>query len=365
MQMHSRVWIFLSILFITGCGPSSSGGKGNAAGIEPGKSYETIRCKKSPAHTYAIYLPSAYKPGSLLPVILAFDPDGSGMLPVSLYKDLAEKYGFILIGSNDSRNGQDSHQTEEIISALLQEATGRYGADPNRIYCTGFSGGSRVAALIAFYRGGIKGVTGCGAGFPSIQAPVNHLADYYGMVGDQDFNYVEMADLAIQFSRQPFRSTLQIFHGPHAWPPAIAYEASIRWHWTNAMHDGLIPQEPFMISETEKEVQENSQALQSIDTLVLEQERRRHQFYAESMQEKPVSWWKQEITKLEHPAHPADSLLDKRLLSHIGILAYSFSNKALAAGNKAELTRMIGVYELVEPENSYIPKLKEQLNQLP
>ena len=120
-----------------------------------------------------------------------------------------------------------------------------------------------------------------------------------------------------------------------------------------------------MISETEKEVQENSQALQSIDTLVLEQERRRHQFYAESMQEKPVSWWKQEITKLEHPAHPADSLLDKRLLSHIGILAYSFSNKALAAGNKAELTRMIGVYELVEPENSYIPKLKEQLNQLP
>lgn len=363
--MNLRFLILIAITFFTSCGSSTSGGKGIGAGIETGKTYENIRCRKSNDYSYAIYLPSTYRSEVSLPVFLAFDPGSSGIKPVTLYKDLAEKYGFILIGSNDSRNGQDAHQTEQILVVLLNEVENRYAADPARIYCTGFSGGSRVSSLIAFYRGGIKGVTGCGAGFPSISAPISSGADYYGLVGDQDFNYLEMVNLANQFSSQPLRSTLRIFHGPHAWPPAGDFEASVRWHWTNAMKDGMIPQEPFMISETEKEVQKNQAVLHTIDLNELEKERQRQLFYSEAMQGKTVSWWRQEKEKLDHPSNPADSLLNKRLISYLGIIAYTYSNQALSSKNKAELTRMIGIYEQVDPVNRYISTLKEQLEQLP
>ncbi|MBN1197948.1 MAG: hypothetical protein JXA23_01260 [Bacteroidales bacterium] len=363
--MHPRLWILIILTLFTSCGSSTSGGKGKSAGIDTGKACENVRCRKSPGFSYAIYLPSTYRHGVSLPLFLAFDPEGSGIRPVDLYKNLAEKYGFILIGSNDSRNGQDAHQTEQILIALLNESASRYATDPGRIYCTGFSGGSRVASLVAFFRGGIKGVTGCGAGFPSISARISSPADYYGLVGDQDFNYLEMVDLANQFSKQPLRSTLHIFHGTHAWPPPEDFEASVRWHWSNAMKDGMIPEEPSMMSETEKEVQKNQGVLKAIDLSELEKERKRQLFYSEAMQEKTVSWWRQEKEKLDHPSNPSDSLLNKRLVSYLGIIAYTYSNQALATRNKAELERMIGIYRQIEPDNKYIATLNEKLEQLP
>ena len=34
---------------------------------------------------------------------LCFDAHGKGLLPVELYKDEAEKYGYIVVGSNNSK----------------------------------------------------------------------------------------------------------------------------------------------------------------------------------------------------------------------------------------------------------------------
>ena len=39
------------------------------------------------------------------PIIYFFDPHGVGNLPLILYKDLAEKYGFIIAGTYNSKNG--------------------------------------------------------------------------------------------------------------------------------------------------------------------------------------------------------------------------------------------------------------------
>ncbi len=363
--MRPRLWILLSIIVLTGCGSSPPGESHQKVGVLPGKVYEDITCREYPAHSYAIYLPSTYIPGDSLPIFLAFDPAGSGATPVNLYKDIAEKYRFILIGSNNSRNGQGADQTQQIIAILLSEIGKRYSIDPDRVYCTGFSGGSRVSSLMAFYGGGIKGVIGCGAGLPSTSTPLCFPTDYYGIVGDQDFNYMEMVGLATALSNQNLRSTLHIFHGPHAWPPAEVFEAAVEWHWSNAMNDGMISPDQTIQVASQKDIQENSSMLKAIDLNALEKERELQQHYAESIQRENLAWWQNEAKKLEHPSNPADTLLNKRLMSYMSIMAYTYSNQALAGKSKEGLERMIGIYEIVDPENRYISYLKEQLNTLP
>lgn len=363
--MDIRLWVLITITLFPGCSSSTSGEMGQGSGIIPGKVYENVKCREFPGFFYAIYLPSLYRPGDSLPVFLAFDPGASGIKPVNLYKNIAEKYGFILIGSNNSRNGQDTRQTEQVLVALLAELDHRYSTHPDRIYCTGFSGGSRVSSLIAFFSGGIRGVIGCGAGMPSVSAPIRYKPDYYGIVGDQDFNFTEMVDLAAQLSHQNLRSTVHIFHGPHAWPPPDDFEAAVRWHWFNAMHDGMIPQDPLLMAETEKEVEQNLALLSAVDLNELEGEKEKQTFYTEAMQGKTLSWWQKEKWKLDHPAKPADTLVNKRLISYLGIMAFTFSNQALASKDKERLVRMIGIYEMVDPENPYIFRLKEQLKTFP
>ena len=97
------------------------------------------------AQTYAMYLPSAYTPAKRWPIIYFFDPGGRGRRPVELYKDIAETYGFILAGSNNSRNF--SSDEGKAVNAIWQDTHSRLALDERRSYASGFSGGARVAAM--------------------------------------------------------------------------------------------------------------------------------------------------------------------------------------------------------------------------
>src|SRR5438034_7497597 len=55
--------------------------------------------------SYALYLPTTYTRERKFPVIYCFDPGARGAVPVERFKDAAEKYEYIVVGSNNSRNG--------------------------------------------------------------------------------------------------------------------------------------------------------------------------------------------------------------------------------------------------------------------
>src|SRR5688572_27096883 len=70
-----------------------------------GKVIEKVVCKADASLSYALYLPSNYAANKKWPVVYGFDPGARGLMPVEQFKEAAEKYGYIVIGSNDSRNG--------------------------------------------------------------------------------------------------------------------------------------------------------------------------------------------------------------------------------------------------------------------
>lgn len=238
----SSFWI-LFLTLIPGCGPGNNkmNDKGiNNTSFERGKIIPKVTCRKDQNISYALYLPNDYTPARKFPVIIAFDPKGDGILPLEKYKSLADKYGYILMGSNDSKNGQDMNTTGVIVDALFSEMTGRYSIDSGRIYVMGFSGGARVASVIGFYQGGVNGVIGCGAGLPATDQPVRFKPDYITMVGNADFNMNELINLDKQLDQANFTHALILFNGKHEWPPDDVMENAFIWNEFCSMRKGFI-----------------------------------------------------------------------------------------------------------------------------
>src|ERR1051326_1467330 len=124
--------------------------------------HPSVAVSGDPSNSYALYLPSNYSAQKHWPLLLVFDPFGRGETGVKLFHEAAEKYGLIVVGSNNSRNFQDPSEAIRLLWADVKE---RYAINPRRIYTAGLSGGARVAASIALAcKSCVAGVIANGAG---------------------------------------------------------------------------------------------------------------------------------------------------------------------------------------------------------
>src|SRR5689334_6357024 len=89
-----------------------------------GKVIDSVICKNDASQSYALYIPVKGNKEAL-PVIYFFDPHASGSLPLNKYKALADAYNFILIGSNNSKNGNDWATAESIWHVLFDDTQKR------------------------------------------------------------------------------------------------------------------------------------------------------------------------------------------------------------------------------------------------
>jgi dienelactone hydrolase len=215
-----------------------------------GKVIGKVATRKDDRQSYALYLPTSYTPTKRFPIIYAFDPGAHGSLPVERFREAAEKHGYIVAGSNNSRNGPDV-PLSEIITAFLDDTQSRLAIDERRVYTTGFSGGARVAGLVAFsLKGQIAGVIGCGAGFPTQAKPTKDLPfAYYGIAGSDDFNLTEVRQLARTLDGLSAPVHFAVFEGGHAWPPAVFCTEAVAWMELQAMKSGRRERDDKLIAE--------------------------------------------------------------------------------------------------------------------
>jgi predicted esterase len=200
------------------------------AGIIPGAITDSVPCRNLPGYSYALYLPPAYQPATKWPVIFVFDPGSNSKDALEHFTDAAEQYGYILVCSNNSRNGLPAEELDKITGDLFEEIAGLYAIDNNRIYAAGFSGGSRLASMLAIGDSRISGVIACGAGFPaSTETMPGHHFGYFGLVGNCDMNYIEMQDLTRQLDSLGFCTVLRTFDGGHAWPSPDLIREAVDW----------------------------------------------------------------------------------------------------------------------------------------
>ena len=190
-----------------------------------------------PDQSYALYLPSHYTPAKRWPIIYAFDPDARGSVPVELMKDAAERYGYIVLGSNNSRNGSWKVESEA-AQAMWDDTHARLAIDDRRVYFAGFSGGARVASALAQACKCAAGVLLSGAGFSSSAPPATVGFAVFAAVGSFDFNYPELSDLDEKLEHAGSPHVLRHFDGPHQWAPAAVMDEALAWFRLIAMKQG-------------------------------------------------------------------------------------------------------------------------------
>jgi predicted esterase len=237
-----------------------------------GQVIERVVCAKVPAQAYALYLPSNYDAARRWPLLLCFDPGANGRRAVERFAAAAEKFGWIVAGSLNSRNGPwDANAAA--INALVQDAGTRWSVDPRRLYAAGLSGGARVALQLALMNKLISGVIACSAGFPGSAVPDKVAFPVFGTAGLEDFNHNEMrrVDVGLADLHAPHR--VVIFNGGHEWLPAPLAEEALAWLELHAIRAGTRPRdEAFLAAQFAARraavpptpVEENLRALQSL-----------------------------------------------------------------------------------------------------
>jgi len=388
--------IFISIGFVA-C--SSNANKKVEPPLEKGKVIEKVKCKKDYTTTYALYLPSGYDTTRKYPIIIAFDSHACGAKPVTLFKNEAEKYGYIVVGSNNSKNGTPWATTNAIYNTMFADVLDRFSIDKNRIYTAGFSGGSRVASTIAIQNGGIAGVVGFSAGFPNLNQPIANKFDFLGVVGSSDFNYNEMSQLDKKLEDAKFNHYLLVFDGKHEWPSQEIIPDIFYWLEFSAFRNKLKNSDNKVINEfkskCEKEIEDKKvknslfgeylvyiklvrfldgveqidiyknklvelektptvqNELKSIETDA-KKEQALQQAYMNAMNTNDEKWWTAETNRInkliKQNKNERECLVYKRILSFLSISAYSYSNSALKSNQLEQAQRFITIYSEVDPE---------------
>jgi predicted esterase len=212
--------------------------------------------------SYALYLPTSYSTKKRFPIIYAFDPGARGKTPVELMKDAAERYGYIVVGSNNSRNGSWKIEAEA-AQAMLKDTENRFPIDGSRVYFAGFSGGARVAARLAQLCKCSAGVLLNGAGFEPEASSV-HDAPFavFAGIGTYDFNYSEMVRMDNGLEKLGAAHFLRHFDGPHQWAPASVMEDALLWFQLQAMKNSVETRDDSLIAAASSEAFERARSFE-------------------------------------------------------------------------------------------------------
>lgn len=367
--------------------------------IQKEKIVSPVICVDDPSKSYALYIPkpSSNKP---LPVIYFFDPHADGLLPLKKYKELADSFHFILVGSNDSKNGKDWNDAETIWNSLNDDVQKRVAVDPDRIYTCGFSGGAKVATFIALHHNNIRGVIANGAGLEDITTAGNFNFSFTAITGTGDMNMTDLVSIDKILDKSLVRHRIIFFKGIHQWAPVSTMLIAFEGLQFDAMQKNLIPQDTafigrFLINNQraiEAELKEkdliNAQETCSLVTSMLDnvsdesswfhkkedsiiqtsayqkQEQDRQTLlnkeenikavYQQHFQNEDEAYWNQTIAEVNSKSKgkSPEAAMYQRLNAYLSLAFYSLSNQLVNQNQNKEAGYFVSLYKKADPTNT-------------
>lgn len=229
----------------------------SAQSFPRGELIENVATARDPAQTYTLYLPKAYDPARVWPLLLVLDPRGRGTLAADIFREAAERHGWILVSSNGTQSDTGPEPNRKAIAALWPEIRERVRSDPKRIYLAGYSGTVMLSWLLALdlqpRAAGV--IASCGRLDNDLAARVPAFAQF-SATGSRDFNHLPTFTLdgRVAAGGQPHR--LRTFDGGHEWLGSDLAEEAIAWLDVLAMREGLRERDdPFLAAEAARDLE--------------------------------------------------------------------------------------------------------------
>ncbi len=215
--------------------------------LPAGRIVARITSVADPQEQYAAFLPSGYRTDRTWPVLVLLDPRGRALLPLERVQEVAERLGYIVLSSWNSRSDEPVDHNADAINAILEDADRMLAIDPHRIYLVGQSGTARGSWVFGTeLRDNVAGIIGFGAGTPAnfplsppgAGAPSSPL--FFGAAGTDDYNFDEMWNLDARLDSLGLTHHIGWFDGYHAWPAEAMLTEAVEWMHLQAMRTGLL-----------------------------------------------------------------------------------------------------------------------------
>ena len=230
---------------------------------------ENVVSLSDPSQSYAVYLPSAYGPHRVWPVLFAMDPRGRAMIPLDLFRAAAERHGYIIVSSYNTASDTDEDPNTPAMRAMLADTPQLFHADGQRIYLAGFSGTARIGWYFATWLGDrAAGLIGFGGGLPprfTLPDPVPFV--FFGSAGRTDFNYEEMLALDSELDERGAVHRFVSFDDVHNWGDAETCALALDWMELQAMKSGRRETDPDLVEELYRERMRGALALEEVGDL--------------------------------------------------------------------------------------------------
>lgn len=213
------------------------------ASFQPGRTSASVISVSNPTQRYAVHLPAAYAPSRKWPLLLLMDPRGRAMVPLERFREAADRRGYVLLSSYDTRSDTGRDVNSPAVRAMLADAPLLVSVDTSRVYLVGFSGTARTAWTFArTFDENIAGIIAFGGGLPlGDSAPWDAAFAHYGAAGWLDFNFDEMVRLDGNLALRGMDHAFESFPGGHQWGPADVCARAVDWMELMAMKSGRCP----------------------------------------------------------------------------------------------------------------------------
>jgi pimeloyl-ACP methyl ester carboxylesterase len=349
-------------------------------------------CNEDSSHKFYISKPVHINAGQKIPLILAIDPHGDGLLAVKKFAGALQSIPAVIAGSQRLKNNYEGFEAS--ISQLLDEVQREYPVDPAKVILAGFSGGARMA----YYYGinhKVSGIIMYGAGPGRLPAGLEKKS-LYAVSGTRDFNFMEQYVPLFASLDAEDKYFADIFRGTHEWPPAEYIYESVLYVLLNGQEAGdpvleeladrllsdydslfkagdiffagkALEKAWHFVPGTKNKVKlaeqintfKNNQVFldyQEKFEAYLRKELKLKQAYAGKLADPDTAWWDKELSslydKLESCTDSMQADFYYRIKGFTGIILYSQINDLLRQGVYNEkVQKLLVTYERAEPES--------------
>jgi hypothetical protein len=395
------------ILLLIICGQSNLVNSQEVSNTKTVVTNRSETCRSNPKHTYQVFVPSVDTSFKQLPLLVSIDPHGDGKLAVAGFKEAAQKYQVVVVGSNLIKNN-DANYIQE-LEELIADVKSRYPIG-NILFVGGFSGGARMAIGYATTHK-VNGVIAYGALAPAKQIAALSCR-VISVIGLDDFNFIEVAQLVIDPQQMPSNLFLETTEATHEWPQESVMQQTLGFLLLSTMPPGTPAEKRKIVQEFTAEQRKridnltkagkNIQAAlitrnmfgnpyferegsflnlfdqlsndsvyqQQVDKLsqsIQFETNIRNDLYS-ALVEKDSVWWRQDVDMLNSKINTEKDefmqLAYKRIKGFLGILCYSMCERFSEEKNSINLEKVLMVYRLTEPKNPDVKKFTKLLEQI-
>jgi len=208
--------------------------------LKKGAVIDAIPVNDSITENFALYLPSNFEISKQWPIVYVFDMQGRGRQAISMFRDAAEKQGYIIAASNNVNDSITLSKNILISSRMFRAIYNLLPIKKNRSYTAGFDGGARLASLVPTFVKQIEGVISCGSPVANAEVlSVKNKFHFIGIVGTEDYNYVPMKNNQKLLNKLKFPNQLLLFEGGRQWPESRYLAKALEIFTLAAMSKGV------------------------------------------------------------------------------------------------------------------------------